>query len=170
MSRKMILLSGTPEGKEKFSHIVSRQNWVRKVSPKDYIWEMISPFWGLKDSEEKKATFLNKQIQTLNKFVNFEEQFLEREIDGFFSGSDVVRTTDGSKFYNQFLLIQDFSWTIVESLKDKWGDHVWDIRISRKDLNSNVELSDFVLYEDEPEFEKNVKELLNKLMSKKKGS
>lgn len=171
MSRAIILLSGTKDGKEKFSHTVNKESWTRKISPKDYVWETISPFWGINDSEEKKATFLNKQIQTLNKFVNFEEQFLEKEISTFFDDKLVeVLSPENKPYENQFLLVEDFSWSVVENLKDKWGDLVWAINISRKDLNSSVELSDFTVYEDEPAFEENVKELLDKLMSKKKGN
>jgi len=61
----------------------------------------------------------------------------------------------GDKIFTNFILIaHGVSKELISILKDEYG--VYQIHISRRDLNSNIELYDLVLYEDDENFEEEV--------------
>jgi len=157
MDKTIILLSGTPSGKAKFDSLARRGNWTWNVNPKNKLSdESRSLGWdGVVDDAHHR--FIAEYIALLNKHLSYEKKFLEEKISSFKADESESKSLRDSeeKFTRFMLIIHGVSKFLVEELQKEHG--AFKIHITRRDLNSNViPVSDFVLYEDDPDFEKQV--------------
>ena len=94
----------------------------------------------------------------IRKYFYFEARYLKDQIEKFLS-EDSESKTDKVKKFNTFLLIvHGVSKELVSELESEYG--VFQVHISQRNLNTNIELYDTVLYEDDDNFENEVNRVI----------
>ncbi len=165
MKKAILILSGTPSGKNEFDKIAKETCWIwhtnsrnhlGKVSKKDFFWN------GERDEDYEK--YLSEIFPVLNKYFNFEEKYFRDLLDNkFLPDNDEVKTDqEGKEFQNFLFVIHGLSKALVPVFEEEYG--AFQIHISSRNLNSNVENHDKVLYEDDVDFKEQVEDLINTLV------
>lgn len=148
MRKAIILLNGTPEAKNTFSGILREIAWTWEINPKSYIRDKAKIFYC--DGESDVSKYVSEQLELVNTHFQFEKNYLLDNIRKFNSDDSEIKTF-GNKSFDKFLLIiHGVSQDMVEYLKDEYG--IFTLNISRKDLNTNIEKYDKVLYSDSDDF------------------
>lgn len=159
MRKAIILLNGTPDGKNNFSSILKELAWVWDINPKKYIRDKGKIFYY--DGESDASKYVNEQLELVNKHFQFEKNYLLDNIRKFNSDDSEIKTF-GNKSFDKFLLIiHGVSQDMVEYLKDEYG--IFTVNISRQDLNTNIEKYDKVLYSDSDTFSIDVNRVIEVL-------
>jgi hypothetical protein len=152
MQKTVILLSGTPQGKQSFAQKVKEIAWVWQINPKDHIKDNAKTFYwdGVKTEEIYK--YVGEQLPILNRYFNYEQKYLEDKIERFLSDDDEYKRS-GDKVFDKFILVvHGVSKDLVPFLQEEYG--VFRIHISKKEYNSSEKFPPDVtmLYEDEDKF------------------
>lgn len=154
MNKATILLSGLPEGKSKFIENAKKISWCWNVNPLDFLSTKSNGFYWDGERNEEHYKFLREFLGIVNKYYMFELKYLKEKIEKFLSDENEQKLSGDKIFTNFILIAHGVSKELVSILKDEYG--VYQIHISRRDLNSNIELYDLVLYEDDENFEEEV--------------
>lgn len=165
MNKIIVLLSGTPSGKSKFDELARQSNWTWNVNPKSRLSDesRILGWDGVVTDAHHK--FIAEYIALLNKYLGYEKKFIEEKISSFKSDDSQTKTARGSdKVLTRFMLIMHgVSKDLAEELQKEHG--AFRIHITRRDFNTItrrtaegniIPKSDFVLYEDDLDFEEQV--------------
>ena len=152
MNKAIIVLSGSPEAKNKFAEIVKRVAWVWAINAKDLIRENLKLFYWDGSRTEDVNKLVLEQFELFNKNFDFEKKYLSDKITKF-NEDDSEFKTNGSNTFDKFVLISHgVSKDILPYLQEEYG--VFKIHLSRKDYNSNEKFPNdvTVLYEDGDDF------------------
>lgn len=172
MNKAIIILTGIPEGKNKWDDIVKKTSWVWGVNPKNALARIAKNnlFWD-GERTEQYSKFLSEFLSLVNLNFQFEEVYTRKTIEKFLKDEDEYKIdVDQTKFNNFLLVIHGTSKTLSTKLKDEFG--AFQIHVTSRILNSNVEPHhDFILYEDDENFESEVERILSGLTqdTKKEG-
>lgn len=161
MKKAIILLNGTPEGKNSFNFVLKEIAWVWSINPKAYVADKAKLFHydGVGDIEE----YVGEHLKLVNSKFDFEKKYLSDNISRFNADDDEVKT-HGNKSFDTFVLVaHGVSRDVVEYLKSEFG--VFTIHISRRDLKTNIERYDTVLYYDDEDFSIQVNRAIHVLTS-----
>lgn len=165
MNKAIILLSGTPSGKSKFIETAKNSSWLWNINPRDFLGAKSNSFYWDGERTDEYYKFSNELLKLVNKYFEFEEKYLKEKIEKFQSDYSETKTNK-EKVFNKFLLIaHGISKDIVPMLKNEYG--VFEIHVTRHDLNTNVELHELILYEDDANFESEVERYINVLTNSK---
>lgn len=150
MKKAIIVLNGTPDGKSAFSLVLKEIAWVWELNPKKYIKDKAKLFNH--DGETDLEKYAGEQLELVNKHFDFEKKYLRENIGRFKADEDEFKTNAlKTKSFDKFvLIIHGVSQDIIEHLKEEYG--IFTVNISRKDLNTNIEKYDKVLYSDDEGF------------------
>lgn len=161
MEKAIILLSGTPDGKNKFIDIAKSASWLWNINARDFLGSKSSSFYWSGERNEDYYKFTSEFLGLVNKYFEFEEKYLREKIERFLS-DDSTEKRHGDKSFEKFILIvHGVSKNIVQTLMSDYG--VFKVHISRRDLNSNIESHDLTLYEDDENFDEEVAKVINTL-------
>jgi len=164
MKKTIILLSGTPDGKSKFAEIAREISWTWEINPKNQIRDNARSFYWKKNDKDDIYKYISEQLEILNRYFDFERNFLKDKIERFLSDEDEFKKSPEGKVFDKFILIaHGVSKNLVPFLQDEYG--VFKIHISKKEYNSNEKFDNdiTVLYEDEEDFTIQVNKIIEVL-------
>lgn len=134
MNKVIVMLSGTPQGKNALSELLKQQAWVWDINPKNALGaEMKNPnrqsplnfnpkfYWnGERDATYYK--YLSDWIKILNKHFDYEAQYIEEKIQSFNDDTDEEKKSlEGKTFNNFVLVIHGISPQLIDQLKEEHG-------------------------------------------------
>lgn len=155
MNKVILCIGGTPSGKAKFDELTKENCWVWNLNPKNRLGNLAKEFYWNGERNEEYYSFTSEFLQLLNKYFDYEKNHLRKKIEDFRNDVDEVKKDISGKEYNKFVLIlHGISREAREMLKDEYG--VLEVHISRRDLNTTPE-RDWVLYEDDEDFEEQIR-------------
>jgi len=158
MKKAIILLSGSPSGKNKFIEEAKKSSWLWNCNSRDFLGTKAHSLYWDGEKNEKYYDFTLEFLNLVNKYFYFEARYLKDQIEKFLS-EDSESKTDKVKKFNTFLLIvHGVSKELVSELESEYG--VFQVHISQRNLNTNIELYDTVLYEDDDNFENEVNRVI----------
>jgi hypothetical protein len=162
MQKAILLLTGSPSSKNEFDRIAKETCWVWAVNPNNRLSDISkSLFWDGERTEEFQK-FLHKFRTLVNEHLEFEEKYIKSMIEKFLADEDSVKVSPDSKTFSKFLLvIHGLSNSLYQVLKDEYG--AFQIHVSSRSLNTNIESHDLCLYEDDDDFEQKVNGLIDSL-------
>jgi hypothetical protein len=162
MKKAIIIASGTPEGKNKFDEIVKKSSWSWNVNFKNYLGSLSKNFYWSGERDETYYKFIVELSDLTNRYFSSEEKYLREKIEKFNSDDSEQKIGEDGKVFTKFILIiHGVSRDLVDMLESDYG--LFQLHISRRDLNTNTESHDYVLYEDDENFEEEVERVLNVL-------
>lgn len=160
MKKAVIVLSGSPEAKNKFAEIVKKISWRWEINPKDFVRESFKLFYwdGSKTDETNKLAA--EQLELYNNKFDFERKYLTYKITKFNEDDSEVKVS-GDKTFDKFVLIaHGVSKNLVSFLQEEFG--AFKIHLTKKEYNSNQVINDAViLYEDDENFVVEVNRLID---------
>src|SRR5258706_761119 len=174
MDKTIVLLSGTPTGKTRFSELVNEIAWQWNCNSKDFLADQAKSMgWnGIRD--DKFYKFIAELLSLANKNFGFERKYLEQKIEAFKKDDSITKTDkiSGKEFSKFVLILHGVSKDLVASLKEDYG--VYKIYVTSHALRTNViPERDFILYDDievnngdflpNENFETEVLNIINKL-------
>jgi len=154
MNKAILLLSGNPSGKTSFINTIKKSAWIWNINHKDYIAKIARNYLYYTEGERDAEyyTFIESIARVLNTQYNFQQVYVEEMIRKFLSDeSEYFTDKDGKKFDSFVLVIHGLGKDTVKFLKENYG--AFHLCISARILNSNIEIYDTVLYEDDGDFE-----------------
>lgn len=164
MKKTIILLSGSPNSKNRFTEIVKDIAWIWGINSKDYIRENLRLFSWDGNRTEEINKLVEDQLKLYNENFDFERKFLKDRIERFLSDEDEFKKSPEGKVFDKFILIaHGVSKNLVPFLQDEYG--VFKIHISKREYNSNEKFDNdiTVLYEDEEDFTIQVNKIIEVL-------
>ncbi len=151
MKKAIILLSGDPESKSKFTKIVESIAWVWNVNPKNPIRNNLKSFYWKGDRTEEIENLISSQLIVYNQLFDFERSFLIEKITNFNNDESEVKVHENKTFDKFVLIAHGVSKDLVPFLQEEYG--VFKIHLSKREYHSNENLNDYtVLYEDDENF------------------
>jgi len=166
MKKAILVLSGDPTGKNKFNEIIKETCWVWSVNSKNHLGRIAKNelfFEGERD--EKYNKFISDFFKLVNDNFNFEEKYIKELLENkFLQDNDEYKTdTEGKKFDRFLFIIHGLSSKeLLQELESEYA--AMQIHISSRELNSNVESHDKVLYHDDEDFRAQVENLIEILV------
>ncbi len=158
MNKIMILLSGTPSGKSFFEKVAKENSWVWNLNVKNNLGNLAKGFYWDGQRNDEYYKFISEFLDLLNKHFNYEEVHLKKKIEDFKNDiDDVKRDPEGKEYSNFILIMHGVSREMAEVLKNEYG--VIQIHITRRDLHTTPE-KDLPLYEDDKDFEEQVRKTI----------
>ena len=162
MKRAIILASGLPTGKNRFDEIAKKTSWVWNINYRNYLGLLSKNFYWQGERNEEYYKFVRELCDLTNRYFNSEEIYLREKIEKFNADdSESKLGEDGQKFYRFILIVHGVSKNLVDMLESDYG--VFQLNLSRRDLNTNIESYDHIIYEDDTDFEEQVERVLNVL-------
>lgn len=151
MKKTIILLSGSPDAKNRFAEIAKTVSWVWAINAKDYIRENLKLFYWDGSRTEEINKLVAEQLELFNEKFNFEKNYLVDKITKFNEDDSEVKI-NGNKTFDKFILIaHGVSKDLVSFLQEEYG--VFKIHLSKREYNSSEITNDYtVLYEDDENF------------------
>jgi hypothetical protein len=170
MEKAIVILTGTPSGKVKFDKIITQECWRWNVSAKNWLAEVATTklYWKGAEEGERNEEY-HKTLANFYAFVNqyfgYETHYVREAIERF-RADDVEQRSNQGKVFSKFLLVlHGISKELTQKLKEEEG--AIQIHITSRSLNTNVEHHDLVYYEDDAEFEEQVRHIVNVLTNTK---
>lgn len=161
MRKAIILLNGTPAEKKNFSSILKEIAWVWDIDPRKYIRDKAKQFFYCNGDLSDIGKYVAEQLNLVNKHFDFERTYLTENIQRFVDDEDEVKTFGNRSFDKFVLVVNGVSAELLEFLKEEHGAFV--VTVSRRDLNTNVESQDMILYSDEDSFSIEINKLIEVL-------
>jgi hypothetical protein len=164
MNKTIILLSGSPGAKAKFIESAKKIAWLWNLSPKDFIRANSKIFYWVSepDNKEKDNRYLREMLELLNRHCEFERKYLEQNLQNFQDDDSQQKENKEGKVFDNFVaIIHGVSKPLVNFLQEDFG--AFRIHVSRHDLNTNEELQDITLYEDDENFSERVLQVISTL-------
>ncbi len=168
MNKAIVVLTGTPEGKSKFDAVAKKSCWLWNSNPKNYLTKIAKDkFYWDGEKNEKYFQFIAEQFQLVNKYFGFEEIYIGDLIEKFTQNENEqmsLKSDNGEEqvFNNFLLVIHGLSKELTTKLKEDQG--VFQLHISNRKLNTNIENHDYCLYDDDENFDEEVNRFINILM------
>lgn len=175
MNKTIVLLSGVPSAKTRFSEIVNEIAWSWNCNSKNFLADLAKSLgWDGETRDDKFYKFISEFLSLANKSFDFERKYLEQKIRAFQEDESETKTDklSGKEFSKFVLILHGVSKELVSWLQEDFG--VYKIYVTRYSLNSNfIPESDFIIYEDKKEadgmysenenFETEILNIINKL-------
>lgn len=165
MKKTIIVLSGSPEAKNKFAEIVKDMAWVWSINAKDFLRENLRLFYwdGSRTDEINKLVI--EQLELFNEKFDFEKRYLVDKITKFNEDDSEVKVKENKTFDKFVLIAHGVSKNLLPFLQEEYG--VFKIHLSKREYNSNEKFAnDFtILYEDDADFNVEVNKLIEVLVS-----
>jgi len=164
MQKAVLILSGNPSGKNEFDRIAKETCWVWHCNSRNHLGKISKSFFWNGERDEKYEKYISEIFPILNDYFDFEENYFKDLLNNkFLPDSDDVKTSEDGKEFRKFLfVIHGLSKSLVQVFEEEYG--AFQIHISSRSLNSNVENHDVVLYEDDPDFREQVENLIDTLV------
>ncbi len=151
MKKTILLISGSPEAKNKFAEIVKEIAWVWAINSKDFIRENLKLFYWDGSRNEEINLFISNQLELYNEKFDFEKKYLMEKINRFQADESEVKVHENKTFDKFVLIAHGVSKDLVSFLQEEYG--VFKIHLSKREYHSNENLNDYtVLYEDDENF------------------
>lgn len=151
MKKTILLISGSPEAKNKFAEIVKEIAWVWAINSKDFIRENLKLFYWDGSRNEEINLFISNQLELYNEKFDFEKKYLMEKINRFQADESEVKVHENKTFDKFVLIAHGVSKDLVSFLQEDYG--VFKIHLSKREYHSNENLNDYtVLYEDDENF------------------
>ena len=174
MDKAIIILSGTPSAKVSFDRIITQECWRWNVNSKNWLAQVAKEklYWSAEDRDEQYHKTLAAFYTFVNQHFGFETHYIREAIERFraFDAEQMiihVEEQNQNKTFTKFLLVlHGVSRELTQKLKDEEG--AIQIHITSRALNTNVEHHDLVYYEDDVNFEEQVKTIVNVLTTNMK--
>jgi len=163
MRKAIILLSGTPTGKNRFAEVAKQKAWLWNINYKNVLADRFSDLLQGEDRDKTYYRFVAKILDLANKFYDAEKRYLWEKATKFSQDEDEAKIDkEGNKFEIFLLIMHGVSRELIEPLKNDFG--VFEIEVE-EEKSKKTELKDLHLFEDNPEFENqalNIIEMLSK--------
>ena len=145
MKKAIVILSGAPSGKNRFTQICKQSAWVWGINPKNHT----------SDSD------------TLNKSEH-EEKYLSENIERFFADESDVKKDLSGKEYDTFLLIaHGVSGKKTEALKNEFGVFKFHVVGTSEEITpAMIEHNDKIIVEASGDFDKEVLDIIDVITHK----
>ena len=164
MKKAILLISGSPEAKNKFAEIVKKIAWVWAINSKDFIRENLKLFYWDGSRNEEINKMVENQLSLFNEMFDFEKKFLIEKITNFKEDDSEVKIKENKTFDKFILIAHGVSKSLVPFLQEEYG--IFKIHLSRRDYHSNENFNDMtVLYEDDENFVIEVNKLIEILVN-----
>ena len=151
MKKTILLISGSPEAKNKFAEIVKEIAWVWAINSKDFIRENLKLFYWDGSRNEEINLVISNQLELYNEKFDFEKKYLMEKINRFQADESEVKVHENKTFDKFVLIAHGVSKDLVSFLQEEYG--VFKIHLSKREYHSNENLNDYtVLYEDDENF------------------
>lgn len=168
MKKAVLVLSGLPEGKNKFNEVAKETCWIWHVNSKNHLGRVAKNefFSDGAERDERYNKFIADLFKLVNDNFNFEEKYIRDLLENkFLLDSDEHKTFEGKTFENFLFVVHGLSSRdLLNELENEYG--AMQIHISSRALNSNVEAHDKVLYYDDEDFAEQVNKLIEVLTRK----
>lgn len=184
MKKAIVVLTGTPTGKNRLSEIILRKVWKWDINPKNLLTKIArEKFYWKGERNEEFYKFLSEMFSLVNKNFGFEENYILDYIRLFENDKDeeklLLDKETGevqAKFENFLLVIHGISKELTTRLKDEFGALV--VQVTDSELNTQVYNTDgsqktdfdfdYVLYENDADFVTEAEKLLSVLFTGEK--
>jgi hypothetical protein len=172
MKKAIVILTGQAEAKNKFDLLVKNQSWVWAINAKNELSRASKNhlFWDGERTEEFHK-FLGIFLELVNEYFNFEEKYIRSMVEKFLADEDeykLLTPRDGGeqKKFDKFLLvIHGVNKELVQTLEEEYG--AFQLHVTTRELNTNIENHDFTLYADDEDFQEKVENTINILTNDK---
>jgi hypothetical protein len=166
MKKAIVILSGESGSKNKFDLLVKNQSWVWAINAKNELSRASKNhlFWDGERTEEFHK-FLGIFLELVNEYFNFETKYIRLMIEKFINDTDefkLLTPRDGGeqKKFDKFLLvIHGVNKELVQTLEEEYG--AFQLHVTTRELNTNIENHDQVLYSDDENFESEVNRVID---------
>lgn len=166
MKKAIILLSSDLQSSNRFIEEAKKVSWVRNCDPKGFLGSKANGFYWDGEKNQHHYDFTLEFLGLVNKYFYFEARFLKDKIEKFLCEDyEIKKDRQGKEFDTSLLVVHDISKDLVNELESEYG--VFQIHVSRRDLNANIELYDTVLYEDDENFGEEVNRVISVLTDNK---
>lgn len=165
MKKAIIVVTGTPDGKNKFNEIAKESCWIWHVNAKNHLGRIAkNELFSDGERDEKYNRFISDFFRLVNDNFNFESRYIMDLLENkFLQDTDEIKTADGKSFDKFLFVIHGLSSKeLLEELESEHG--AIQIHISSRELNSNVETHDKIYYYDDVDFEQQIKNAIEKLV------
>jgi len=161
MKKAIILLSADSQNsKNKFIEEAKKTSWVKNCDPRGFLGSKANGFYWDGEENQHYNDFTLEFLDLVNKYFYFEARYLKDKIEKFLSDDyEVKKDRKGKEFDTSLFVIRNVSKELVNELESEYG--VFQVHISQRDLNANIELYDTVLYDDDENFESEVFRVIN---------
>ena len=165
MKKTIIVLSGSPEAKNKFAEIVKDMAWVWSINAKDFLRENLRLFYWDGSRTDEINKLVVEQLELFNEKFDFEKRYLVDKITKFNEDDSEVKVKENKTFDKFVLIAHGVSKNFLPFLQEVYG--VFKIHLSKREYNSNEKFAnDFtILYEDDADFNIEVNKLIEVLVS-----
>lgn len=165
MKKTIIVLSGSPEAKNKFAEIVKDMAWVWSINAKDFLRENLRLFYWDGSRTDEINKLVVEQLELFNEKFDFEKRYLVEKITKFNEDDSEVKVKENKTFDKFVLIAHGVSKNLLPFLQEEYG--VFKIHLSKREYNSNEKFAnDFtILYEDDADFNVEVNKLIEVLVS-----
>ena len=163
MKKTIIVLSGSPEAKNKFAEIVKDMAWVWSINAKDFLRENLRLFYWDGSRTDEINKLVAGQLELFNEKFDFEKNYLADKITKFNEDDSEVKVKENKTFDKFVLIAHGVSKNLLPFLQEEYG--VFKIHLSKKEYNSNEKFTNDVtiLYEDDENFNVEVNKLIEVL-------
>lgn len=167
MKKAIILLSADLQSSnDRFTEEARKISWVRNCDPRGFLGSKANGFYWDGEENQHYYDFTLEFLGLVNKYFYFEARFLKEKIEKFLSDDyETKKDRNGKEFDTSLLVIRGVSNELVNELESEYG--AFRVHVSQKDLNTNIELYDTVLYEDDEDFGEEVNRVINVLTDNK---
>lgn len=165
MKKTIMVLSGSPEAKNKFAEIVKDMAWVWSINAKDFLRENLRLFYWDGSRTDEINKLVVEQLELFNEKFDFEKKYLVDKITKFNEDDSEVKVKENKTFDKFILIAHGVSKNLLPFLQEEYG--VFKIHLSKKEYNSNEKFANDVtiLYEDDENFNVEVNKLIEVLVS-----
>ena len=161
MKKAIFLLSGTPSGKSRFDEIAKQKAWCWNINFNNFLGALSKNFYWQGERDEHYYQFIAHLRDLVNREWGAEEKYLREKIQKFNADDSEQKVMGDAQFDTFILIVHGVSKNLVSCLEEDYG--VFKVHISQRKLNSNIEKHDYILYEDDPDFEEQVQRLVRVL-------
>ncbi len=164
MKKTIILLSGSPNSKNRFAEMVKNIAWIWEINSKDYLRENLRLFSWDGNRTEEINKLVEDQLKLYNERFDFERKFLKDRIERFLSDEGEFKKSSEGKVFDKFVLIvHGVSKELVPFLQEEYG--IFRVHLSKKEYNSNERFPKdiTILYDDENNFSLEVNRIIEVL-------
>ena len=165
MNKAIILLSGLPSAKTKFIEESKKSNFLWNCNFRDFLGTKANGLYWDGERDENYYGFTLEFSRLVSKYFRAEEKYLKEKIEKFLADDSEEKKIGNNVFTNFLLIVHGVSKELVSTLESEYG--VFQIHVSRRELNSSIELYDIVLYEDDENFESEVQRVISVLTNNK---
>lgn len=166
MEKAILILTGTPSGKSRFDSIITQKCWRWNVSAKNWLAEIAKSklYWSAEDRDENYHKTLANFYEFVNREFDFESHYIREAINRFraFDADKMTKVDDQNQetvFVKFLCVLHGITKELTSKLEQDEG--AMQIHVTSRALNTNIYHHDYVLYEDDADFEQQVEKVID---------